>query len=537
MVSISKSTPPREPGARGASGASRAPLPHRREVVGALATGLAALAAPTATRAQTSLTALVQATLGEGQPFTHGGVVELARAVAKRPFTPPATDLPEPFGNLNYERYVAIQLRPPDRIWAGEERGFVLEPLVRGFVFNTAVTLFTVEEGQSRRVLFDRGRFDFGDLTVPPNSPDPGFSGFRLYAKDGSAAPNLFALVQGATFFRAIAKGQNFGIIARALTLKPAEQRGEEFPAFRAFWIETPPPGGNALIVHGLFDSESAAGAVRMTIRPGDSTIIDVETTIVPRVALDHVGIAGATASYLFGPNVRVTSDDVRAAAYEAGGLSILNGHGEWIWRPLNNPGTLQISAFVDENPRGFGLIQRDRDFADFEDDLQRYELRPSLWIEPIGDWGAGAVQLIEIPSDAEINKNILAYWRPKTQIAAGQETAFAYRQFWAWTPPQRPSLAQVRTTRSGRAGGKRRRFVVEFQGDILASPPAELKPVTSASPGAIQNVRLWLYPGRKAARVTFELEFGNESACEMRLLLEVASRPASETWLYRWTA
>jgi glucans biosynthesis protein len=507
----------------------------RRQVVGALAGGAVALVASPALAQTPSLTALVQSALGEGQPFSAGAVTELARALSKRPFQAAATDLPEPFANLNYERYVAIQLRPSEHVWASEKLGFVVEPLARGFVFTTAVTLFTVENGQIRRIPFDRNGFDFGELNVPPNAPDPGFSGFRLYGKNGGEY--LFAIIQGATFIRAMAKGQNFGIIARALTLKPAEQKGEEFPAFRAFWIEKPEPGSNALIVHALLDSESVSGAVRMTIRPGDSTIIDIETTLFPRVALEHVGLGGSTASFLFGPNVRVTTDDLRQGAYEAAGLSILNGQGEWLWRPLNNPATLQISAFVDDNPRGFGLLQRERSLGAFQDDAQRYETRPSLWIEPIGDWGAGAVQLIEIPSDAEVNKNILAYWRPKGQIPSGQEFSFAYRQFWAWAAPTRPDLAQVMATRSGRGGGKRRRFLVEFQGDNLAAPPPDMKASVSTSPGTIQNVRIWPYPDRKTVRVGFDLEFGNESACEMRLLLEAGTTALSETWLYRWTA
>lgn len=536
MVSISNSTRHGEPAPSNAPSSG----PRRRDVVALLGVGVSAAAlVPGSAEAQPATTqGLIQSMLGDGMPFAPGAVADVARALAKRPFSRPATDLPEPFANLNYERYVAIQMRPEDRVWAGDDRGFVLEPLVRGFVFNTPVGLFTVADGQVQRIAFDRSRYEFGELNVPPDSPGPGFSGFRLYAKAAASAPDLFALVQGGTFFRALARGQNFGTIARALTLKPAEQRGEEFPAFRAFWIETPAAASNALVLHGLIDSESVTGAVRMTLRPGDATIVDVETMLFPRVNLEHVGLGGATTSFLFGPNVRVTTDDARTAAYEASGLSILNGQGEWIWRPLNNPATLQISAFVDEHPRGFGLLQRDRDLAAFQDDLQRYENRPSLWIEPIGDWGAGAIQLIEIPSDAEVNKNILAYWRPKAPMAPGQEFGFAYRQFWSRTPPQRPSLAQVTATRSGRgSAAKRRRFVIEFQGENLANPPADLAPVLWAGPGSIQNAALWRYPERKTARVTFELEYGNETACEMRVRLESDSKPLTETWLYRWTA
>ncbi len=512
--------------------------PRRRDVVAALGGGLATtMLAPRRAEAQAAgLQALVQSALGEGQSFSAAAVVDVARTLSRRPYVAPSSDLPEPFAGLSYERYVAIRVRPAGRIWEGEGRGFVVEPLPRGFVFTTGVSLFTVEDGQVRRAIFDRSRFDFGDLAIPANTPEPGFSGFRLIAT-ADGAPFEFALVQGATFFRAAARGQTFGIIARALTLKPAESRGEEFPSFRAFWLERPTAGINALVIHGLIDSESVTGAVRMTFRPGDSTIVDVETTLFPRVALEHVGMGGMAAAFLFGPNVRRATDDVRPAAYDAGGLSVLNGQDEWLWRPLNNPDTLQISAFVDDNPRGFGLVQREREFGVFGDDTQRYEARPTLWIEPIGDWQQGAVQLIEIPSDAEINKNILAYWRPKTPMAAGQEVALAYRQFWSWLPPERPKLAVVTATRSGRgSSARRRRFLVEFAGDDLGTALPDLRPVLSAAPGTIQLPRFWAYPDRRTVRVSFELDYGTESACEMRLVLQSGTKPVSETWLYRWT-
>lgn len=509
----------------------------RRDVLAGL--GLAAIVAgaePAQAQATTPQAA-IQAALGEGQRFTAQGVADLARTLSRRPFLAPPNDLPEPFGGLNYEQYIAIKPTPSGRLWEGEGRGFVAEPLPRGFVFSAGVTLFTVEDGGIRRITFDRGRFDFGGMKLPENLPDLGFSGFRLLATSPDGPPLDFAIVQGATFFRSLARGQNYGIQTRALTLKPADARGEEFPIFRAFWLERPTPGTNALVVHALIDSESVAGAVRMTFRPGDVTIVDVETTLFPRVALEHVGLGGMGATYLFGPNVRRGNDDIRPAVYEASGLQILNGQGEWIWRPLNNPDTLQISAFLDQNPRGFGLVQRERDFAAFQDDAQHLERRPSLWIEPIGEWAQGAVQLIEIPSDSEINDNILAYWRPKAPMAAGSEVSLAYRQFWCWAPPERPALATVASTRSGRGTtNRRRRFIVEFAGDTLASPAPDLRPVLSAAPGTIVDARLWPYPAAKVVRVSFELDPGGETACEMRLVLQVGDKPLTETWLYRWT-
>jgi periplasmic glucans biosynthesis protein len=509
----------------------------RRDVLAALGAGAAALAAgPAAAQSQGPLAA-IQQILGDGQRFDPGAVTEAARQLSKRPFVALPNDLPDPFGNLNYEQYVAIRSLPNTQIWA-DGRGISIEPLHRGFVFTNPVGLFLVEDGTIRRLAYDRSRFDYGKLNVPPNTGDIGFSGVRLLTTFGNGQPVDFAILQGATFFRALARGQNFGVVARALALKPAEARGEEFPFFRAFWLERPVAGSNAITIHGIIDSESTTGAVRMTFRPGEATIVDVETTLFPRVNLEHVGLGGMNSTYLFGPNDRRNVDDARPGVYESSGLQMLNGQGEWLWRPLHNPETLQISAFVDAAPRGFGLIQRERSYEAFQDDDQRFERRPSLWIEPIGEWGQGSVQLIEIPSDAEINDNIIAYWRPKAVMAAGSEVAVAYRQYWCWQPPERPPLATVTTTRVGRGvAGRRRRFLVDFTGDNLSDPvPADLKPVLTVGPGTIHLLKAWPYPERKTVRVSFDLDPGNENACEMRLILEAGGKPISETWLYRWT-
>jgi glucans biosynthesis protein len=513
--------------------------PNRRAVLACLGASVAGIAlVPRAFAQAQSPQAIIQSALGEGQRFDPAAVTEVARQLARRPFAPPSTELPEPFANLSYEQYIGIKAPPASLIWAGEGRGISVEPLHRGFVFTNTVGLFLVEDGSVRRVAYDRGRFDFGRLNVPANPGDLGFSGFKLYSTFGNGQPIDFATIQGATFFRALGRGQNYGVVARALTLKPAEARGEEFPVFRAFWLERPVPGSNTITVHGLIDSESTTGAVRMTFRPGEVTIVDVETTLFPRVNLEHVGLGGMASTFLFGPNDRRNVDDARSAVYESTGLQMLNGQGEWLWRPLQNPETLQISAFVDQAPRGFGLLQRERSFEAFHDDEQRFERRPSLWIEPLGDWGQGTVQLLEIPNDSEVNDNILAYWRPRAPMPAGGEVPFAYRQYWSWAPPERPPLATVTGTRVGRGStGRRRRFFVDFGGGSLSEGvPADLKPVLTVGPGAIQNLKVWPYPERKAARVAFELDPGNENACEMRLVLEAGGKPISETWLYRWT-
>ncbi|MBN9447911.1 MAG: glucan biosynthesis protein [Bosea sp.] len=513
---------------------------NRRRFLSAAATGLVAqrLVAGTPAHAQSSWAGLVQSVIAEGQRFEASLVVEAARMLSRRPMVPlTATDLPEGYATLPYDQYVGIRAQPGGLIWAGENRGFTIEPMHRGYVFSAPVSLFAVEDDVVRRVAFDRGKFDYGRVTPPPAGLDLQFSGFRVAT--GLERPFEVATFQGATFFRSLARGQNFGALARALILRPGETRGEEIPFFRAFWIERPSPASGVLIIHGLLDSESVAGAVRMTLRPGDMTFIDVEMTLFARANLDHVGFGCTMGTFFAGPQIRRTFDDVRPAVHELSGVQMQSGSGEWIYRPLSNPANLQVSSFQDSNPRGFGLVQRERDPNAFLDDDQRLELRPSVWMEPLGDWGQGSVQLIEIPTDSELNDNIIAYWRPRQPIAAGSETTVAYRQAWCWQPPDRPALALATRTRQGRGTqGRRRRFIVDFTGERLADAGlvAATRAIVTATPGAVHNLRLWPFPERRTMRVGFEVDPGNENLSELRLVLDAGGQAVSETWLNRWT-
>jgi glucans biosynthesis protein len=509
---------------------------QRRDLLKLTAGGLAALGgvAPAADPA------LAQApSAPEPPPFNFGNVVDVARALAKRPFQAAASDLPAPFTSLGYEQYVAIRARPDAVIWAGDNVGFAIEPLHRGFIFSAPMQIYLLEGGAPRQLNYDRAQFDFGALQVPQTLPNLGFSGFRvLQPRDGGGFADA-AIFQGASFFRALARGQTLGATARGLTIRTGDPRGEEFPAFRVVWIEKPTPASNTLVLYALLDSESVTGAYRFTLRPGEATIIDTETTLIPRTQIDHFGLGAMSAAYLFGPIDRRRTDDVRPAVCEVNGLQMLTGRDEWIWRPVANRETLQVSSFVDDNPKGFGFLMRDRDFNSYQDDDQKWETRPSLWIEPIGDWGTGSVQLVEIPSESEINSNMVAYWRPSQPLA--QEAAFAYRQFWCWQPPARPASASVQLSRGGRGAGgnRRRRFIVQFAGDFLADPQrtAGLKHVLSATPGTVTISRMYLYRDRKLCRVIFDIDPGSETYSEIRLLLDVGGKPVSETWLYRWTA
>jgi periplasmic glucans biosynthesis protein len=513
---------------------------ERRDVLKAAAGVIAAQFAPSVGFSQQQQQQPSQAQPPAPPPFSRDFVVELAKSLASRPYAPAAADLREPFANLTYEQYVGIKTKPDAAIWAGENRSFVLEPLHRGFIFTAPVEIYIVENHTMQRLAYDFSKFDYGALKITDKPPDVGFSGFRVLTPQKEGPAPEVAIFQGASFYRAAARGQRLGVTARGLSIRTADPRGEEFPAFRIFWIEKPAVGENVMVIHALLDSTSLTGAYRFTLRPGEATIIDTEMTLFPRAAVDHYGVAGFSAASFFTPLDHRRADDVRSMVAETNGLQMLTGKDEWLWRPVSNRDTLQISAFVDADPKGYGFLLRDRDISDYQDDDQHWEQRPSLWVEPLGDWGEGTVQLVEVPSESETNENILSYWRPKAPLAAGKSISFAYRQFWCWTPPARTPLAIADDARGGRSplGAKLRRFVVVFSGDILANPQrtANLKAALTTSPGSATNVRTFLDPQAKTCRVVFDVDPAGETFCELRLVLQSGDDPISETWLYRWT-
>jgi glucans biosynthesis protein len=516
-------------------------MPSRRDLLTSLlaAPAIGGLGRP-ALGQQNALQA-AQAAVSDGQAISRDALLNFAREVSRTPYQAPRADIPRSFAQLNLDQYRQIRFKPERRIWASENRGFTLDFLPAGNVFTTPVQIRTVDGGIIRDQRFAADAFDYGNVPPPPADIAVPFSGFRAFtALNRQEAADEVLVFQGASLFRALARGQAFGIMARGLTLNVAEAQGEEFPAFRAFWIERPGPGGLSLVIHALLDSDSVTGLYRFSVRPGDVTVCDVEVTLFPRADLAHVGIAPLTANYLFAPNDRINIDDVRGAVHDANGLQIWNGNGEWIWRPVQNPDTLQISAFVDQNPRGFGLLQRDRRFEAFNDLDARFERRPTVWIEPLGEWGQGQVQLVEIPLNDEMNRNILAYWRPRVPLGRGTEHFFTYRMHWCWSAPERPATAWVSATRTGRGpgGGRRRRFLVDFTSEDFADPAKSqgLRPNLTNQRGRIANVDGRLVPELKLYRVGFDLDPEAANQVELRLVLERDGQAQSETWLYRWT-
>ena len=474
----------------------------------------------------------------QARPFSPDWLVEEAVRLASEDFQEPPLDLPSGLGDIGYDQYRDIVFRPEAQIWADAPGRFRLDLLHRGFIFKAPVEIAIVDGGMATPVIFSPAMFEYGPGVQAP-TPDErlGFSGFRVRSPINT--PDYwdeFLVAQGASYFRAVARDQLYGISARALAINTALPQGEEFPAFRRFWIEQPAADQGTLIIHALLDSPSTTGAFRFAVTPGAETVIDVDGAIVPRVEIEKIGIAPLTSMFLFNGTNRSGYDDFRPAVHDSDGLQMLTGSGEWIWRPLANPRELQISSFNDERPRGFGLMQRARRVEDFQDLEARYERRPSLWIEPVGDWGAGAVELVEIPTESEINDNIVAYWRPAGPVPAGGPWRFGYRMRWTDVIQPRDGLLTVAASRMGRSlNGGNRLFVVDFT-SADGALPMDLTAEAAASSGRIAGPIIH-DGGRDAVRVSFELEGETDEPSELRLRLIAGGKPASETWLYRWTS
>jgi periplasmic glucans biosynthesis protein len=469
-------------------------------------------------------------------PFDAQSVRRLARSLAEKPMRKYDSSLPPGLGDLNYDQYRMLRFRPDRALWRGEELPFQVQFFHRGFLYSDRVDIFEVVGGEARPLVYSPDLFEFGPLTRPPAEANLGFAGFRLHAPMNT--PDYYdevGVFLGASYFRAVAKGQAYGLSARGLAINTAGSKGEEFPVFRTFWIEKPAKGTGSIVVHALLDSESAAAAFRFTIRPGDTTIFDVEMTVYPRVNISTVGIATMTSMFFFAPNDRAGVDDFRPAVHDSDGLAVRNGRGEEIWRPLFNPRDLQISALADTNPRGFGLLQRDRDFAAYQDLESRFETRPSLWVEPIGNWGPGAIHLVEIPTKEEVHDNIAAFWRPQDLLQAKGEYVYIYRLHWGNSKPATPPLAEFVKTRIGSAPNNARRFVLELEGENLAKiDAAAVRGEVGVDRGQIRNVVTQPNPVTGGWRMAFELVPESETV-EMRARLLQGDTPLSEVWVYRW--
>jgi glucans biosynthesis protein len=509
----------------------------------ATALPMAAALAPAPARAKS---------LGEPQAFDFAWLKGRAQALANSAFIAPSTQLPNAIADLTWDQYQAIRFRPEHALWAKDGLPFQLRFFHPGLYFKTPVKLHEVVDGKAQEIAYQSSLFDFGKSGIHWGSlpENLGFAGFSVFFHTDPTAD--VAAFLGASYFRAVGGDKQYGMSTRGLAIDCGMDRAEEFPRFTDFWFEKPSKDSNRLTVYALMDSPSIAGAYRFDIGPGGTLIIDVDSALYPRKPIERLGIAPLTSMFLYGENDRRMATDWRPEIHDSDGLAMNTGAGEWIWRPLTNPVNLRFNAYADDNPRGFGLMQRDRNFDHYQDDGVFYDKRPSVWVEPRGKgassgWGKGSVQLVEIPTIDETFDNIVAFWNPAEKPQPGEELLFTYRLYWGAAAPFAPALAQVVATRTGIGGvvGQKRqyfswRFAVDFTGGSLAllGRDAKVEPVITASRGQIEITSARPQHEIGGYRAMFDLKPTDDSTqpIDLRLFLRLDGQPLTETWLYQWT-
>ena len=522
---------------------------RRREILkSAMMLAASQWAAPKFSRAAGAAAA---AGTGPAQPFDYAWLKGQARQLSANVYQLPKDTPPPAMSKLSYDQYQSLRFRTDHALWADAGLAFRLQFFHVGRGFSQPVHMFEVIDGQSREIIYEPSMFEFDKSGIDPGlmRGQAGFAGFRVQFvtdwKDDVAA------YLGASYFRAVGGDtRQYGLSARALAVDTAFPRPEEFPRFSAFWFERPAKGAGAMTLYALMDSPSITGALRFLIAPGGTLVMDVDSALYPRKPIERLGIAPFTSMFDFGENDRRTANDWRPEIHDSDGLSMWTGAGEWIWRPLTNPAQLHLNSYFDDNPRGFGLLQRDRLWDHYQDDGVYYDRRPSLWVEPkpgpTGGWGRGAVQLVEIPTVDETFDNIVAFWNPQEKPKAGQEMLFGYRMFWGTRMPYSSPLGQTLSTRTGIGGtlGQKRQyyswhFAVDFIGGELAAlaKDANVEAVVNTSRGTTEHVTAHFVEEFKGYRALFDVrpDEGTE-AIDLRMYLRIDGRPLTETWTYQWT-
>src|SRR5579871_1197294 len=492
---------------------------------------------------------------GAAVAFSYDIFKQQARERAHAPYEPPPRPSPDVLQKINYEEWGKIRFRDAYALFANGPGPFPVTFFHLGLFFQKAVGMHVIENGQSRKIIYEQAYFD-----MPANSParqlpeGAGFAGLRIQeSREGPLdwRKNDWVAFLGAAYFRAIGELRQYGLSARGVALDVAvADRPEEFPDFTQFYIDSAAPNPQTLTLYALMEGPSIVGAYRFLMSRGKGVVMDIESSLFVRAQVSRFGIAPLTSMYWYSETKKETAIDWRPEVHDSDGLEMWTGNGERLWRQLNNPPRIMASAFLDDNPRGFGLLQRDRVFDHYLDGVF-YDRRPSLWVEPLpgptGEgWGKGSIQLCEIPTDDEIHDNVVAMWVPAEPVQAGAEVNLNYRLHWLANEPYPSNLAVVSATRLGRGGQPGqprpkgvRKFMVEFLGGPLNELPFGVTPelVVSSSRGSFGPYQLIeAVPDGVSGhwRAQFDLIVTGTEPVELRAFLKSGGETVTETWMFQ---
>jgi glucans biosynthesis protein len=477
--------------------------------------------------------------------FDLDGLAVRAAALAREPYRDRRGKVPPWMlisGEMTYDHWRDIRFRPDRSLWRDQGLPFQVQFFHPGLYYERTVAMHVIDGDRVAAVPFDVTLFDYGKNTFAARIPtDIGYAGFRIHApfKTSEYYDEVIVFL-GATYFRAVGRDNAYGLSARGVAVDTVEPTGEEFPHFEEFWLVTPAPGARSLMLYALMDGPSLAGAYRFEVTPGVETTVTVESRLFPRRRPAKLGLAPLTSMFFFGENSTKRFPDFRPEVHDSDGLLLHFDGGEWLWRPLDNPPRIHASGFRMRNPRGFGLVQRDRDFGSYQDLETRTEARPSAWVVPRGDWGKGRVELVEIPTTSELVDNVVAFWVPDTLPKSGGSLPVGYTVHFYGDDPMRPPAGRVLATRRDRGtlkDGSSHRFVIDFGGGRLEALPAERSPAAlvsvGPSPGAAQilDQHVVRNPAIGGWRLSFQIRPSGSGPVELRAFLRDGDDVLSETW------
>ena len=481
--------------------------------------------------------------------FTFDDVIQKSRVLAKAPYQAPQA-VTKFMREISYEAYQGIRFNPDRSLWRGNQSNFQVMFLVPGLYYTHPVTLNIIDAEGPRTVPFSKSDFVFADPEVEKRVPaDVGLAGFKLtFPLNQKNEQNQFMVFAGASYFRGVGKDNAFGISGRGLAVDTGMPSGEEFPAFTEFWLVRPSPDAKDMVVYGLLDSASLTGAYQFTIFPGNPTKIKVQTQLFPRKTIQLLGMAPLTSMFFYGENTPRPTGEWRREVHDSDGLQIHDGiTGEWIWRPLLNPGTLEMDFFSTQKIQGFGLLQRDGKFSNYEDLGARYDKRPSAWVEAQGEWGQGKVVLVQLPTPDETNDNMVAFWTPKAPVTHDTPLAFAYHvSFGKSDIPQNPMGTVVNTFigDGNRIGGGQApnayRVIVDFIGGPLSKLSSNSPingQVTALDGGEILEHFVEYHEQIKGWRLSILAKPAPQKPLHLRAFLHNERTALTETWTYRLPA
>ncbi len=523
---------------------------------------LASAAASTAFPWSNALSAEAGLALGSSSLFSWEGLIKEAQLMAKQPYQPAPQLKHELLEQIDWEAHGKIHFKSENALFAEGPGQYPIEFFHPGRFFQSPVQMFRLDKSLNekqahtiaREILFDKHYFD-----MPADSPAQhlgakvSYAGFRIQESrlgDQSRLDwqhNDWVAFLGASYFRAIGDEYQYGLSARGIAINVVDvSQPEEFPVFTRFYFEPPTENADTVIVYALLEGPSIAGAYRFTMTRGTNVVMDIEANLFLRKDVARFGIAPATSMYWFSDKDKAFQIDRRPEVHDSDGLALWTGANEHIWRPLIDAKGINVSAFADLNPKGFGLMQRERHFDKYMDAVH-YERRPSLWIEPMEDWGEGSVQLVELPTDEEIYDNVVAMWVPRAKATKGSSYRLRYRLHWMAQEPFKTNLARCMTTRIGRGGWTAHhppgvhKFEVEFKGGALdqLTPGTALEAIVTTTRGEITNPYAEAIPNGKHGQWRALFDLGalgtGKEVVEIRLFLRSGEQTLSETWLYQY--